>query len=512
MRQGSKISEFSWSNGIRPPSAKEARHFPEDAFSRIAHTPLIQGNKVTLLRDGEENYPRWLDAIRSARHCIHFESYIIHDDEQGRIFSDALKTKADEGVKVRVIYDWLGGFGKTPRRFWSRLRESGIEVRCYNPFSFIRPLAWINRDHRKLLTVDGEVAFVTGLCVGKMWVGDPTRQLEPWRDTGVEIRGKAVADVDRAFADMWGMLGARLPESDIARSDGIEDQGSVALRVVASNPGSARMYRLDQILGSMARETLWLTDAYFSGTDAYVETLRSAAADCVDVRLLVPAANDILIMSAIARSGYRALLEAGVRIFEWNGPMLHSKSAVIDGFWSRVGSTNLNVSSFVGNAEIDVLIEDRDFGLQMQRMYLEDLQHATEIVLRGKRAARPVAEMPKRTRQMVKSEARSARYAPTAIVIGSALSSAVYKGAMRKLSSIEWKIAAVTASLLIFVGLLALKFPRSVAVPFALIVFWLAIAMAVNAMKAVLLDRRESGRKRSRASAFHGAPTARGKQ
>lgn len=494
MRQGPEIDVFSRSKTLRPTSRRPPGHFPEDAFSRIAHTPLVHGNKVRLLRDAEENYPRWLEAIRGARHHIHFESYIIHDDEQGRIFSDALKAKAGEGVEVRVIYDWLGGFGKTRRRFWSELREGGVEVRCYNPFSFIRPFAWINRDHRKILTVDGDVAFVTGLCVGNMWTGSVERGIEPWRDTGVEIRGKAVADVDRAFAEMWGMLGTRLPESAVANPDRIEDQGDVALRVVASNPGSARIYRLDQLLGSMARETLWLTDAYFSGTDAYVETLRSAASDGVDVRLLVPAANDILIMSAVARSGYRVLLEAGVRIFEWNGSMLHSKSAVIDGFWSRVGSTNLNVSSFVGNAEIDVLIEDGEFGRRMQEMYIRDLENATEIVLTGKRTARPVSKMPKRPRRMVKSEARSARYAPTAIVIGSALSSAVYKGAMRKLSSIEWKITSVAASMLILLGLLALRFPKAIAVPFAIILFWLALAMAVNSVKALIADRRRSPR------------------
>lgn len=506
MRKEGKISQFGRSASIRLPKPQ----FPEDAFSRIAHTPLIHGNKVALLRDAEENYPRWLHAIDSARHHIHFESYIIHDDVQGRLFADALIARAAEGVKVRVIYDWLGGFGNTPGSFWSRLRDGGVEVRCYNPFSFVRPLAWINRDHRKILTVDGDVAFVTGLCVGDMWIGDPLKGIEPWRDTGLEVRGKAVADVEKAFTEMWNTLGAPIPAADVVDPDDLDDQGDIALRVVASNPGSARIYRLDQILGAMARETLWLTDAYFSGTDAYVETLRSAAQDGVDVRLLVPAANDILIMSAIARSGYRALLEAGVRIFEWNGSMLHSKSAVIDGFWSRVGSTNLNVSSFVGNAEIDVLIESGAFGKQMQEMYLEDLEHSTEIVLTEKRAARPVTKMPKRTRRMVRSEARSARYAPTAIVIGSALSSAIYKGAMRRLSSMEWKITSVAASLLIALGILALKFPRTVAVPFAVVAFWLALAMAINSFRAVMADKKMA-EKPGRREPLPGAHSLRGK-
>lgn len=483
-KHGASAAVAGKSAQIRPPD------FPEDAFSRIAHTPLIPGNKVTLLRDAAENYPRWLGAIRRARKYIHFESYIIHDDYEGRIFSDALKAKAEEGVRVRVIYDWLGGVGRTPRSFWRNLADSGIEVRCFNPFSFVRPFAWINRDHRKILSVDGEVAFVSGLCVGSMWNGDPARKMDPWRDTGVEIQGKAVADVERAFAEIWAMLGPSLPKSDVADPGAIPDRGDTSLRVVASNPGSARIYRLDQVLGAMARETLWLTDAYFSGTDAYVETLRSAAHDGVDVKLLVPAANDIIIMSAVARSGYRALLEAGVRIFEWNGSMMHAKSAVIDGFWSRVGSTNLNVSSFVGNAEIDVLVESADFGRQMQEMYLEDLTNATEIVLTEKRKARPLTRMPKRSRAVVRREPRSARYAPTAIVVGSALSSAIYKGAMRKLSSIEWKITLIAALILVALATLAYLHPKVVALPFAVIALWLASSMVINATRAIITDRK----------------------
>lgn len=490
-------------NGFSPAVTQDVllvpgTNFPEDAFSRIAHTPLVHGNKVRLLRDAVENYPTWLEAIRSAKSHIHFESYIIHDDEQGRMFSAALRERAESGVAVRVVYDWLGGFAKTPNRFWRDLRASGVEVRCYNPFSFVRPFAWINRDHRKMLSVDSEVAFVSGLCVGSMWVGDRERGIDPWRDTGLEIKGKAVADVERAFADMWSCLGSEIPKRHLASGNKISDCGDIPVRVVASNPGSARIYRLDQIIGAMARETLWLTDAYFSATDAYVETLRSAARDGVDVRLLVPAANDILIMSAIARSGYRALLEAGVRIYEWNGSMLHAKSAVVDGFWSRVGSTNLNVSSFVGNAELDVLIESREFGMEMQKMYLADLERATEIVLTPRRKARPVTAMPKRSRAAVKSEARSARYAPTAIVVGSALSSAIYKGAMRKLSSIEWKITLLAALTLAGLGILAYLHPKVVALPFSVIAVWLALALTVNSLRAIAEDRAAEQEEKSR--------------
>src|SRR5687767_5576009 len=149
------------------------RALADQAFSRAAGAPLVEGNSVRLLRDARENYPAWLDAIGAAERYIHFESYIIHEDEAGETFADALIAKAGEGVRVRLVYDWMGGFGKASRRFWNRLRAGGVETRCYNPPRWDSPLGWLSRDHRKTLSVDGQVAFVTGLCVGRMWVGDP---------------------------------------------------------------------------------------------------------------------------------------------------------------------------------------------------------------------------------------------------------------------------------------------------------------------------------------------------
>src|SRR5262245_37781185 len=149
------------------------RHVADQAFSRAAGAPLIPGNNIRLLLDAKENYPAWLDAIGKAQRCIHFESYIIHEDEVGWTFADALIARAREGVRVRLIYDWLGGVGKTSRSFWNHLRKGGVDVRCYNPPQLDSPLGWLSRDHRKTITVDGEIGFVTGLCVGRRWVGIP---------------------------------------------------------------------------------------------------------------------------------------------------------------------------------------------------------------------------------------------------------------------------------------------------------------------------------------------------
>lgn len=464
-------------------------NLPEEAFSRIADAQLLRGNRVRLLKDARENYPAWLGAIKSAKKYIHFESYIIHEDKQGKIFADALIEKAREGVSVRLIYDWMGGFGKTSRKYWNRLRENGIEVRCYNPFSFARPLGWVSRDHRKTMVVDGEIAFVTGLCVGQMWIGEPEKNVEPWRDTGVELHGKSVAEVARAFADVWDDIGKPLPKNEIVNINSLKDEGEKNLRVVATKPGSAKTYRLDQMIGALAKRTLWLTDAYFAGTSTYIETLRSAAEDGVDVRLLVPAATDIPVMSAISRSGYRGLLEAGVRIYEWNGSMLHAKTAVIDGYWSRVGSTNLNIASWLSNCEIDVLIEDRDFGREMQEMYLADLENATEICLNEKQKARP--SKPRSKKGKLTSSGSTAQFAPSVIAVGNALGSSISKTKQRPLGTMEAKISLTGGVLLVVIGLIAIFFPKILAIPIGLILIWLSVSLFINSYQLFRQAKRD---------------------
>src|SRR5262249_37805323 len=173
------------------------------AFARASGAPRRAGNRVRLLKDAAENYPAWLDAIASARQTVHCEMYIIHDDEQGKLFADALTKKADEGVAVRLLYDWMGGAGTRPGGSWHSLKRRKVDVRCYTPPRLARPLGWISRDHRKAIIVDGSVAFVTGLCIGSAWIGNPAKHIDGWRDTGIELHGPAVADVEAAFADSW---------------------------------------------------------------------------------------------------------------------------------------------------------------------------------------------------------------------------------------------------------------------------------------------------------------------
>ncbi|MEO8650289.1 MAG: phospholipase D-like domain-containing protein [Acidobacteriota bacterium] len=446
--------------------------FVEDTFTRVTGASLVHGNEVKLLINAEANYPAWLEAIRSAEERIYFESYIIHGDEQGDIFADALIDRAKSSVDVKLIYDWLGGLGKTPRRFWRRLAAEGIEVRCYNPPKLSDPLGVFSRDHRKVLTVDGQIAFVSGLCVGQDWVGYPAKDIQPWRDTGVQLRGPAVADVESAFAEVWATMGEPLPSEAIARRSNINEAGSISLRVIQTVPGQGHVYRADHLLASVARETMWLTDAYFVGVPSYLQSMKDASRDGVDVRILVPRSTDIALIRDTTRSTYRPLLEAGVRVFEWNGPMVHAKSAVFDGRFARIGSTNLNIASWFSNYEIDVLVEDRDFAVLVEEMFLNDLADSTEIVLAD------TARMPRHRRTGERKEKRtgggSVRKATAgALNAATSISSAIAKRS--PLGPAESRLLFIAGFSLLMLALLFIVFPRAASIPLIILLLMLAL-------------------------------------
>jgi cardiolipin synthase len=436
---------------------------------------LIGGNRVLLLRDARENYPAWLRSIAAARRYIYFESYIIHEDATGYEFAEALIAKAREGVRVRLIYDWLGGLGKASRRFWNELRAGGVHVRCFNPPRLDSPFGWLSRDHRKMLAIDGEVGFITGLCVGRMWAGVPEKNIDPWRDTGVEIRGCAVGEIERAFAQVWAMTGEPVPESELVGAKACRPAGDASLRIVPSVPATAAMFRLDQMVAALARKRLWLTDAYYAATSSYVQALKAAASDGVDVRLLVPNGTDIPLLRPLSRTGYRPLLQGGVRVFEWNGTMLHAKTAVADGKWARVGSTNLNIASWLSNCELDAVIEDDRFAHEMEEMYLQDLANATEVVLTAKQKAHAPGE-PRHPRHMLTSGGGSAGRATAGAVrmsnvIGAALTD------QRLLEPVEARIMIAIGTLLLITALLVAFFPRLLVYPAVAILGWVAAAL-----------------------------------
>jgi cardiolipin synthase len=461
---------------VESPCSRDAL---DRAFSRAAGTPSIGGNTIRLLRNAAENYPAWLEAIESAERTVYFECYIIRDDEAGAVFAEALAAKAREGVRVRLVYDWLGAAGKTPRRFWRGLSQAGVAVRCFNPPRLNDPLGWLHRDHRKVISVDGRVAFVSGLCVAQEWVGDPLRAVDPWRDTGVEVRGPAVAAVEWAFARAWAASGSPIPDGEYGpHGNGGASAGNVALRLVASEPWTARVPRLEQLTAAVARRTLWLTDAYFVGTPAYVQALRAAVRDGVDVRLLVPGGTDIPVLRPLSQAGYRPLLDAGVRVFEWRGSMLHAKTAVADDRWARVGSSNLNLASWIGNWELDVLVEDDAFGGALARTYLDDLENTTEILpgpypgppARDATATRPVSST---------GGGSAGRIAAGSVRLGNSARAAIVEHG--PVGSAEARILIGLGLALLLLAAIGALWPRMITIPLALPAAWIGGALLARA-------------------------------
>lgn len=466
----------------------------EQALSRTSGAPLVEHNRVRILADATENYPAWLGAIAGARNYVHLENYIFQEDATGRRFADALMTKAREGVAVRVVRDWLGGWRTASRGFWRRLVAAGVHVRCFNPPRWSSPVGWVTRDHRKSLAVDGKVAFVAGLCISDRWEGDPGHGLSPWRDTGIEIRGPAVAEVHAAFGQVWEILGDPLPVAETPPASSLTPAGDVTLRVVAGTPVTAGMLRTDQLLAAMARESLWLTDAYFVGITPYVQALLAAARDGVDVRLLVPRTSDLRVVRAVSRAGFRALLEGGVRIFEWNGSMVHAKTAVVDGRWSRVGSSNLNLSSFLGNYELDVAIDNAGVAQTMRAMYLADLENATEIVLSHNR----VLDAPRPSPGAVAARSRRLRppglTRPKSSAAASAMRVANTVGAAmtdrRLLGPAEGGVLLTSGFVLAAFGVVALLWPRWLALPLAVLALYFGITLLGRAVGLYRAERR----------------------
>jgi cardiolipin synthase len=460
-----------------------------------------------LLKNAAENYPAWLEAIRNARQKIYFENYFICDDRIGREFAAALAERARAGVRVCLVHDWLGSMGKASRRFWRSLTDAGVEVRTFNRLKLTSPMDVLHRDHRKVLAVDSRIGFVTGLCVGDMWVGDEKRGIAPWRDTGVEVRGPALCDIERAFAHVWDAIGEPLAESALVAREALPEAGDVSLRIVANEPGTTGIFRLDQLIAAAARRTLWLTDAYFAGVAPYVQALRAAATDGVDVRLLVPGASDIPVLRPLSQAGFRPLLEAGIRVFEWKGPMLHAKTAVADGRWARVGSSNLNVASWIGNYELDCVVENDAFAAEMEDLYLQDLENATEIVLEPRR--RKQSDRDATTREpvgVIRPRGSASRAAAGALRIGRTVTAALSE--QRVLARTDARLVGSAGLVLLAIAVLGVIWPLAVIVPLAIVLVWVGFVLLIRAF-TLRRERRSQGLPATRVRPAPSPPQAR---
>jgi cardiolipin synthase A/B len=349
-------------------------------LDRAAGSRPIPGNAVELLIDGPDTYRAMLDAIAAAERWVHFENYIIRSDATGWRFAEALAAKAKTGVRVRVLADWFGSMG-TSRKYWRFLREAGVEVRIFSRFDLADPLSNVSRDHRKLVAVDGRDAIIGGLCIGDEWSGRPDKGILPWRDTAVRVRGPAAAALDATFARTWAIAGGSIPDAD--RAGEVAECGAAAVRVVPGEPGQARTYRLLTAAAAGAVDRLWITDAYLAPPPPLRTAFIDAAKDGCDLQLLVPGMSDVPFVRNISRVGYRDLLRAGIRIHEWGGPMLHAKTFVADGRLARIGSTNLNYASLLGNWELDVLVDDPVLAAALEARFRKDILGSREVVRRA---------------------------------------------------------------------------------------------------------------------------------
>lgn len=483
-------------------------HFPVRALERATGARRVGGNLVRLQFDGPSTFDRWLEAIGEAESFVHFENYILRDDRVGWAFRDALTAKARQGVPVRVLHDWVGCWA-TSRKYWKPFREAGVEVRAFNPPSLRDPFGLLQRDHRKLVCVDGRTAFVGGFCVGEEWAG--RRGEAPWRDTGVEICGPAAAVAARAFEEIWGRIGEPVAAESRARRVRTVREGHTPVWIIQGIPWRTRVYRETQLVAASALERIWITDPYFVAPRPVSEALAAAAADGVDVRILVPGHNNWPWVGSLTRGGYRYLLKAGARIFEWQGPMIHAKTAVVDGAWCRVGSSNLNSASLLGNWEIDVGVMDASLARQMEGLFMADLASAVEIVLprHGHRLRSssesdvPVSprtsslEPPGRLQDRLEHW-RSIRGGMSGWTVadlvraGSALGDAI--AGHRTLGREDRAVLGTVSVILVVGALVAAIFPRFIGWSLALVLGWLGIVTTVRALAQVRRGRREEAR------------------
>ncbi|WP_076591472.1 cardiolipin synthase [Herminiimonas arsenitoxidans] len=363
---------------------------PELAALEEAATgsPLIAGNKLTLLNDGPETMAAMLAAIKNAKNHINLETYIFNQDALGKEFAELLMQKQREGVQVNIIYDSIGSIG-TPPEFFQQLRDSGINLLEFNPVNPFKQLfSWHlnNRDHRKILVVDGVIAFTGGINITSDYSSKSlfrSRKKDNvdlgWRDTHIQVEGPAVASFQWLFMQTWV---SHKPDNLAERNyfPPLKPMGKKIVRVIASVPdGDYAVYKAYVLAMQEAKVSIHVTNAYFVPDVQLIQALTDAAKRGVDVKMVFPGISDAGLVMHAGRSFYTELLASGVRIFELQASVLHAKTAVIDGYWSTVGSTNLDMRSFLHNNEVNLITLDKSFGDVMESAFNEDLSNSVEI-------------------------------------------------------------------------------------------------------------------------------------
>lgn len=353
-------------------------------------SPLMVGNRVILLQDGPATFQAMFTAIGNAKDHINMETYLIEDDEVGNRFADALIKKQAQGVQVNLIYDSVGSIN-APREFFKRLADSGVNVLEFNP---VNPLTakkgWdVNhRDHRKLLIVDGQTVFLGGINISSVHSSgsaahrsrQPPAGGAPWRDTHLQVEGPVVGEFQKLFLATWEkQKGATLAPRNYFPQLG--NKGKEVMRAISSSPDEPYSLIYATLLSAIgsAETSVYLTNAYFVPDPQLLAALKDAVRRGVDVKIILPGKTDSWLVFHAGRSYYSELLDAGVRIYERRDALLHAKTALIDGVWSTVGSTNLDWRSFLHNDEVNAVVLGQAFGEQMRAIFETDLASSSLI-------------------------------------------------------------------------------------------------------------------------------------
>jgi len=357
-------------------------------MERVGTSPIVCSNRATLLIDGKATFAAMLRAIREARDHINFETYIFHDDEVGRLFADMLIRKRGEGVKVNLIYDSFGCRG-TPASFFDRLRKAGVRTVEFNRMhglSSFRENSVFHRTHRKLLIVDGRVAFTGGINIGKAYLRGrrPGDHVSPpdqfWRDTDVMIEGPAVSQFQKLFLATWASQAGEAIAAAAYFPD-LYERGDDLVQAVGSSQGidhrGAYLMYVSAI--AHARSSVHITQSYFAPDRQMLDVLADAARRGVDVKIILPETTDHAIIRQAGRSRYAQLLESGVKIYECQGAILHAKTAVVDGVWSTIGSTNFEYWSLASSDEVNTVVIGSRFGREMEECFAKDLARSIRI-------------------------------------------------------------------------------------------------------------------------------------
>ncbi len=358
----------------------------------VSDSPLLAGNRVRLLEDGPDVYRAMISAIEAARDHINMETYIFEADEVGQRFADALIAKQRQGVQVNLIYDSVGTLD-TPAEFLQRLRDSGVRMLEFNPVNPLTAKAgWAvnQRDHRKLLIVDGRTAFLGGINISGVYSGGSFSRHSklrpggalPWRDTDLQLDGPVVAEFQKLFLDTWQRQKGE-PLAQRKYFPPLPPQGKEVVRAIGSSPDDAFSLIYVTLLSAInsAETEVLLTNAYFAPDPQLLGALKDAVSRGVDVRLVLPGTTDSALVFHAGRSYYDELLRSGVKIFERRKALMHAKTALIDGVWSTVGSTNLDWRSFLHNEEVNAVVLGTEFGERMRAAFERDIADSAQITL-----------------------------------------------------------------------------------------------------------------------------------